>query len=146
MRRAAAMTAFALGLGSLVITAEAPAQGDTKGKVTLETTAIALGVGVTWGDGTLVYRGKQYKFTIKGLDVGDLGVSKVSAKGEVVDLKKVEDFEGKYAAAAAGGAAGRGAGTAALVNQNGVKMTLMATGEGVRWVVASAGVEIKLKK
>jgi hypothetical protein len=140
------MTAFALGLGSLVITAEAPAQGDTKGKVTLETTAIALGVGVTWGDGTLVYRGKQYKFTIKGLDVGDLGVSKVSAKGEVVDLKKVEDFEGKYAAAAAGGAAGRGAGTAALVNQNGVKMTLMATGEGVRWVVASAGVEIKLKK
>ena len=138
--------AFALGLACLVIAAEAPAQANTKGKVKLESTAVALGVGVSWGDGTLTYRGKEYKFTIKGLDVGDLGVSKVSATGEVVDLKKVEDFEGKYTAAGVGGVVGGGAGTAALVNQNGVKMTLVATAQGIRLVIAGAGVEIKLKK
>jgi len=38
----------------------------------------------------------------------DLGVSKVSAQGEVSDLQKLEDFSGTYAAAGAGAAAGPG--------------------------------------
>jgi hypothetical protein len=54
----------------------------------------------------------------------DLGVSNVSATGEVSDLKKLEDFAGTYAAAGTGAAAGGGAGVVALPNQNGVKMKL----------------------
>jgi len=102
-------------------------------------------VGVSWGDGMLTYRGKQYKFAVEGLSVIDLGVSKVSATGEVSDLKKLEDFAGTYAAAGAGAAAGGGAGVAALANQNGVKMKLQATAQGVRLTAAGAGVTIKLK-
>jgi hypothetical protein len=147
MRTGKVLTAaFALSLVSLMITGSAPAQGDTTGKVTLESTAVAVGIGVTWGEGTLVYRGKQHKFTVKGLDVLDLGISKVNAEGEVTGLKKVEDFEGAYVTAAAGGAVGGGAGIAALQNENGVEMALKATGQGVRLTAAKAGVEIKLKK
>ena len=76
----------------------------------------------------------------------DLGVSKVSAKGDVSDLKKVEDFEGTYTAAGAGAAAGGGVGVVTMVNQNGVKMTLEATAQGVRLTAAAAGLTVKLKK
>ena len=145
MRTGKLMTALVLGFASFVMTATAPAQSDTSGKVSLESKAVALGVGVSWGDGTLTYRGKQHKFSVEGLSVLDLGVSKVSASGEVSDLKKLEDFAGTYAAAGAGAAAGGGAGVVALTNQNGVKMKLQATAQGVRLTAAGAGVTIKLK-
>lgn len=32
---------------------KAPAQGDTSGKLTLESKSVAVGVGVSWGDGVL---------------------------------------------------------------------------------------------
>jgi outer membrane immunogenic protein len=73
-------------------------------------------------------------------------VSKVQAKGEVQGLKKVEDFEGMYAAVAAGGAMGSGRGAAVLENQKGVQMVLTATAEGVRFTTAPGGLEITLKK
>ena len=146
MRATKLMTAFMLGVASLIVAATAPAQSDTSGKVTVESKAVAIGVGVSWGDGTLVYRGKQHKFSVEGLSVIDLGVSKVSAKGDVSDLKKVEDFEGTYTAAGAGAAAGGGVGVVTMVNQNGVKMKLEAAAQGVRLTAAAAGLTVKLKK
>ena len=124
----------------------ATAQSDTSGKVTLESKSVAVGVGVSWGDGVLEYRGKKYPFTVDGLSVLDLGVAKVTAQGEVKNLKKVEDFNGTYALVAAGGAAGGGAGAALLKNQNGVEMALVATGQGVRLSIAQGGVGVRLKK
>src|SRR5262245_35832731 len=102
--------------------ATARSQSATTGKVTLASKSVAVGVGVSWGDGVLEYQGKKYPFTVTGLSVVDLGVSKVSARGEVKNLKKVEDFTGNYVAAGAGAAVGGGAGAAALKNQNGVEM------------------------
>ena len=104
MRTGKLMTALMLGFSALVVTATAPAQSDTTGTVSIESKSVALGVGVSWGDGTLTFRGKQHKFSVEGLSVVDLGVSRVSAKGEVSDLKKLEDFAGTYAAAGAGAA------------------------------------------
>ena len=148
MRRTAMLlTVLGLSLASLLVaTSMAPAQSDAKGKVTLESTSVALGVGVSWGDGILEYRGKKYPFTLKGLTVVDLGVSKITARGEVVNLKKLGDFEGNYVLAAAGGAVGGGAGVAALKNQNGVEMALIATAKGIEFSLGQGGVEIKLKK
>jgi hypothetical protein len=146
MRATRLTMALAVGFASLILAATVPAQSNTSGTVALESTAVAIGVGVSWGDGTLTYSGKQHKFSVEGLSVLDLGVSKVSAKGVVSDLKKVEDFEGTYTAAEAGAAAGGGAGIATLINQNGVKMKLESTAQGVRLTAAAAGVAIKLKK
>ena len=148
MQRATAILAVVgLFLVSLVAgTAAVSAQGATTGKVMLESKSVAIGVGVSWGDGVLEFRGKKYPFTVEGLSVVDLGVSKVSARGDVKNLKKVEDFEGNYTAAGAGAAVGGGAGVAALKNQNGVEMSLTATTQGVKFALAGAGVSVKLKK
>jgi hypothetical protein len=146
MSRRTIMTVLALGLLSLVIAATSPAQSNTEGKISLESKTVAVGVGVSWGEGTLTYRGKEHKFTIEGLSVADLDVSKVSAQGDVSNLKKVEDFEGTYVAGGTGAAAGGGAGIAGLKNQNGVLIAVNATTQGVRLTLAGGGATIKLKK
>ena len=141
------LAVLGLGLVSLFAAAStAPAQSDTSGKVTLETKSIAIGVGVSWGDGILEYRGKKYPFKVDGLSVMDLGISKVTAQGKVENLKKLEDFNGNYVLAGAGAAVGGGGGVAALKNQNGVEMALTATGQGIRLSLAKGGVDVKLKK
>ena len=146
MRTSKLIGPLVVGFASFVMTATAPAQSDTSGTVSVESKAVAVGVGVSWGDGTLTYKGEQHKFSVQGLSVVDLGVAKVSAKGEVSDLKKLEDFSGNYTAAGAGAAVGGGAGVVALVNQNGVKMKLQATGQGVRLTAAGSGISVKLKE
>ncbi len=138
-----------LGLSMALLMAArgtAPGQSDTTGKVTLESKSVAVGVGVSWGDGILEYQGKKYTFTVEGLSVLDLGVAKVSARGEVKNLKKPEDFNGNYALVGTGAGVGGGAGAALLKNQNGVEMALVATGQGVKLSIAQGGVGVKLKK
>jgi hypothetical protein len=44
-----------------------------EGRVALESTSIAAGVGVDWGDGTLRFDGQDYKFSVSGLSLGDWG-------------------------------------------------------------------------
>jgi hypothetical protein len=122
------------------------AQENTSGTVTLESKSVAVGVGVSWGDGVLEYRGAKYPFTVSGLSVVDVGVSKVTARGEVRNLRRVEDFSGNFVGAGTGAAVGGGAGVAALTNQQGVEMTLTATTQGVKFAFAGGGVEVKLKK
>lgn len=115
------------------------------GTVTIESKSVAIGVGVSWGDGKLRYKGKTHAFSVKGLSVLDLGVSKVSARGKVYHLNKVEDFSGTYAAAQAGAAVGGGMAVVALKNENGVVMELTSTQTGVRLTAAGEGIEIKIK-
>ncbi len=85
-------------------------------KVTIETKSIAAGVGVTWGDGKLSFKGKDYPFSVEGLTLVDFGFSKASAVGEVYNLMEVDKFEGLYAGFALAG----GMGGMVLRNQNGV--------------------------
>ena len=149
MTRKTTVLLTVLGLGMAILmaaSAKAPAQGDTSGKLTVESKSVAVGVGVSWGDGVLEYRGKKHPFTVEGLSVLDLGVAKVTARGEVKNLKKLEDFDGTYALIASGGAAGAGAGAAVLKNQNGVELALVAPAQGVKLSFAHGGVSVKLKK
>ena len=130
----------------LMLVTAAGAQGKKPaGTVTVESRSIAVGVGVSWGDGILTVDNKAHKFSVNGLSVVDLGVAKVSAKGEVYDLKKVEDFSGTYVAAEAGAALGAGAGAVVLKNQNGVTLVLTGTSAGIKLTLAGKGVEVKLK-
>lgn len=115
------------------------------GTVIIESTSVGLGVGVSWGDGRLTYRGKEYRFSLRGLSVVDLGVSRVGARGEVYGLTAVDDFAGRYAAAVAGGSLGAGAGAAVIVNPAGVTIALVGVGKGVRLVVGAEGIQIALR-
>lgn len=145
-----ATTRVLIGLGlSLVCLVSlgrpAAAQDDTTGTVRFASRSIALGIGISRGEGVLEWRGKKYVFTINGLSVADIGISSLTARGEVKNLRRIEDFPGNYVAATAGGVVGGGAGAAAFRNQNGVEMAVTATGRGLRLTVAGAGVDISLK-
>jgi hypothetical protein len=129
-----------------MMTALAVAQdGPPSGKVWVESTSVALGIGVSWGDGKLTFEGKDHVFTVKGLSVIDLGVSKVTANGEVFNLKKLSDFSGNYVAGTAGATVGGGAGAVIMKNQNGVVLKLTSTSQGVQLTLAGSGVDVKLK-
>src|SRR5262245_11963051 len=138
-------TVLALGVGLLVAAVAGAQQQTPCGKGTMESKTIAVGVGVSWGDGKLTYEGKEYPFSVDGLSVADLGISKASATGNVYNLKKLEDFAGNYVAAQAGAAVGGGAGAVTMRNQHGVVMELTGTGTGVRLTLAAKGMEVKLK-
>ena len=153
MRKTVLFTIFSLAMLSISSCTSTPSApppatsmaGADTATVSIESRAIAIGVGVSWGDGVLVYRGNRYPFTLDGLSVVDLGISRVSATGTVTNLKTLQDFNGNYVSAGAGAVVGGGAGAAVLRNQNGVEMSLTATGQGVRFALAGSGVNIRLK-
>ena len=134
------------GLLLTTVGASSAQEGQPSGKVALASKSVAVGVGVSWGDGTLTYHGKKYSFSVNGLSVIDLGISKVTAQGEVFNLKKVSDFSGNYVAAEAGATAGGGGGAVAMRNQHGVVMKLTSTSQGVQLTLAGKGVDVKLKQ
>ena len=138
---------IALFLVMALATTAVPAQGpEPSGKVSIESTSIAVGIGVSWGDGKLSLKGKEYRFSIEGLTLVDFGISKASAVGEVYNLNDVSKFEGNYVAGEAGFALGGGMSGMSLRNQNGVVMFLHSVSQGARLQLGPAGMNIKLKQ
>lgn len=133
----------------LVVFAAISAAQDKKpsGSVSIESTSVAVGVGVNWGDGILTLNdGRSYRFSLNGLEVGSLGASKIRAEGNVYNLTTVSDFEGTYAAGEASIAVGGGPGVVAMRNQHGVIIQLESVQQGAKLTLAAQGVDIQLKK
>jgi hypothetical protein len=131
------------------VTAFAPmaavAQSDApSAKVSIETTSIAAGIGLSWGNGKLNFNGKEYRFSIDGVTLIDFGLSKASAAGDVFNLTDIAAFEGNYVAAEASFALGGGMGGVSLRNPNGVVMRLTSVSQGARLQLGSSGMNIKL--
>jgi hypothetical protein len=108
--------------------------------------AVAAGVGVNWAKGTLSYQGKAYRVSVNGLDLGKVGITKVTASGQVYNLKRVADFEGTYTSAGADVTLAGGHSGVTMKNQNGVKIVISATSKGVDLTVGGSGVTMKIKK
>jgi hypothetical protein len=107
--------------------------------------SVAFVAGVSWGSGTLDYRGRHYPVRVRGLSVGDIGASKFSASGDVFHLDHVTDINGTYAAGEAAATAGGGGGGQTMRNDKGVVINLASTTQGVQLTLAPKGVEIQLK-
>ncbi len=106
---------------------------------------VAVGIGWSWGNGVLKFKGKNYSFKVEGLSVVDVGVTKANAVGKVYHLKKLSDFNGTYTSAAAEGTIGGGAGVSTMKNQNGVVIDLQSTTQGVNVKLAGEGVKFTLE-
>lgn len=115
------------------------------GELTLESTQIAAGVGVTWGDGIIKFQNKQYTFQVRGLDAGAVGISKISAKGDVYNMKSIADFPGHYVAAQAGVAVIKGEIGLLMRNEKGTVINLKATQKGVQLSLGAQGLNIVMK-
>ena len=126
-------------------TAIAAEKATPSGKVTLESRSIAAGIGVTWGDGKLTFKGKEYPFSVDGLTLVDWGISKASANGEVYNLTDPAKFGGNYVAAEAGLTLAGGMGGMVLRNAEGVVLHLHSISRGARLQLGTSGLIIKLK-
>ena len=115
------------------------------GTVELSEGSVAVGIGYSWGGGTLTYKGKKYPVKVEGLSVGEVGVTKATARGDVFNLNKLEDFNGNYVAGGAEGTVGGGAGITAMKNQNGVVLRLKSTTQGASLKLAAEGIKLSVK-
>jgi len=113
--------------------------------VHLQTTSIAAGIGVSWGEGTLSFEGERYPLSVKGLTLGEIGGAKIVASGGVNNIQSASDLEGTYIAVEVGAAAVKGASMVTMRNRNGVTLTLQAENKGVRLALAAKGISITLK-
>ena len=103
--------------------------------------AVAAGIGWSWGKGTLTYKGKDYPISVKGLSLGKVGITGVTASGEVHHLKKLQDFDGNYTGVGAGITLAGGRSAVAMKNQNGVRVRVISTTRGADITIGGGGVE-----
>jgi hypothetical protein len=111
----------------------------------MEYTSVAAGLGFGWGEGILTFEARPYPFSMRGLGLIDLGVTRATASGRVENLDDPADLEGLYVAAEAGAAAGVGGAALILRNGNGVVIRLRSELRGVRLTLGAEGIRIALK-
>jgi hypothetical protein len=110
--------------------------------------SVAVGIGYTWGHGTLYYSKdqKQYKFNLSGVSVADVGAAGITAEGEVYNLKTPADLSGNFSAATAGVTIIEGGSVAYLKNDKGVVIKLHSQSGGLRFNLAAEGMRITLQQ
>lgn len=148
MRMAVLATTVALVTAGFAIPTVAATDPGTSGtpdaSVTIVSKSADIGIGASWGSGTLKYAGHSYKFSVKGVDVAAVGYSKVVGHGRVYNLKHLHDFDGTYAAADGEATAGKGVGGQVLKNGNGVEIRIDDMTKGARLAGAAQGIELTL--
>jgi len=130
--------------GLLTGFAQAAAKPDAT--ISISSGSVALGIGWSWGKGTLSYKGKDYPLSVKGLSIGKVGITGATASGEVFHLKALKDFDGNYTAAGAGITLAGGRSAVDMTNQNGVRVRVISTNRGVDITLGGGGVYLKIKK
>lgn len=142
-----ATLAAGLALVSVPALARDPgAPGPVNGHVTITAKAADIGIGFTWGNGVLRYKGHDYHFKVKGVDIAAVGYSSVIGHGRVYNLKHLHDFDGTYGAANGEATLGNGIGGRYLKNGNGVELRIDDISKGARLSGGGQGIELTLTK
>ncbi len=145
------MSTLAMHLAlSFLIAAPAMAQERPSGKpsatISIHELQVAFVGSGAIGGGTLNFEGKHYPISVKGLGVGGIGASELSASGVVYGLASRADLAGAYAQIREGWALGdQGAGTLWLKNDKGVAMKLHTQTRGLQLSLGADGVIIGFK-
>jgi hypothetical protein len=156
--RIAALAALAVGgmlaAPGLARAQQAPRARQTRpdpnpdGSIVIEQVRLGvLAVGASVGGGRLRFRGEEYSFSVRGLEFGSVGVSSLSASGEVFHLRRLEDFPGRYEERVAPRPPGGEGGpeTRFLRNAAGVELRLRTDRVGGQFRFSQAGVTIELR-
>ena len=117
------------------------------GTVDIDQTRVSFIVSGNGGGGTLHYAGKSYPFSIGGLGVGGIGISKLVATGQVYNMSDTSKFSGVYSELRTGYALGdKGSGKLWLKNGDGVILKLQGKGKGIRLSLGADAVRIAFHK
>ncbi len=134
----------------LLLPCVSPAADQTAdGTVKITRRSVAEGIGLTWGEGVLTYKGNDYPFTFHAsgrLRDVDVKMTAAELSGQVFNLKNLDDFNGNYKASEGDKTNGGGSTRASIKNQKGVVVNLVSTLEGRKFSVAREGVDIELKR
>src|SRR5215469_1052707 len=114
------------------------------GVIELSGGAVAIGIGYSWGSGTLIFQGRRYPLKISGLSVASVGVTDYTAAGSVEGLVTASDINGVFTAVSAGGTLGGGGNVSAMKNQKGVVIHLTSTTRGLSLTLAAEGLKIQI--
>ena len=111
--------------------------------------SFALGIGWSWGSGTLTYKGNEYPVKAKGFSVGRVGGTEVSIHGEVFNLQHLQDFNGHYTYGGSGMrgvTVGGGKAGTVMTNQAGVMIRVSTGQKGVDVNATGGGVDLQIKR
>lgn len=150
MRLSRLSAAFAVGTLAFA-TLASPARaadggpGPVDGRVTIVAKAAALGVGYTWGNGTLVFHHHTYHFSVKGVTVADVGYARIVSQGRVYKLNRLSEFSGTYGGATGEATLDKGIGGQFLTNGNGVQIRLDQVSRGARLTGSADGIQLTLR-
>lgn len=128
--------------------AETPTDpGAPSGRVQISQTQASFIGNVAWGSGTLYFNNRRIPFRIRGLGVGGLGVSRMTASGEVYGLRNLSDFAGVYGQLRAGLVAGEAQlrGGIWMQNSSGVRINLRPQREGLALQLGADGMQVELR-
>jgi hypothetical protein len=116
------------------------------GTVDIHQTRVSFIASANGGGGVLHYRGHNYPFSIGGLGVGGIGVSRLEASGNVYNLTRRSQFSGVYSQLRNGVALGsEGSGSLWLKNGDGVVLKLRGASKGVALTIGADAVNISFK-
>ena len=123
--------------------AQAPPDKTLSGTLTVGQLQIAFIGSANVGGGKLDYKGKTHDFSIGGLGIGGIGISRIDATGEVYGLNRLEDFAGVYGQARYGAViVDASTGELWLENTKGVVIHLDAKRKGLALSLGVDGVII----
>lgn len=134
----------ALLIGSRCAVAQQAPARTPSGQVSLEQTQVSFIANAGWGRGTLSFRGRNYRFRLHNLGIGGIGITKLSAHGEVYGLTRAADFAGLYGQLRAGAviADRQLKGGLWLANTAGVQIHLVPNRQGLALNVGADGLVI----
>ena len=133
-----------LALGLLLAQLYSSSAQTPDGVIELSGGAVAIGIGYSWGSGTLIFQGTRYPLKVSGLSVASVGVTNYTAAGSVEGLKTPQGINGVFTAVMAGATLGGGGNISAMKNQNGVVIHLTSTTQGLSLSLAAEGLKITL--
>jgi hypothetical protein len=117
-------------------------------RLRLSLSSFALGIGTSWGSGTLTYNGKNHRVRARGFQVGRVGMTSSSATGDVFNLRRLRDFSGHYdinPRGTRGVTLGAGRTGTIMSNQAGVIVRIYSTQQGVAFNATGGGVDLQLQ-
>jgi len=142
---------FGLIAGSVVLLSNVwslPAQ-EPDATVKITRRSVSEGIGLSWGEGVLSYKGKDYPFSFDArgrLREVDTRMTAQELSGQVFNLKNLEDFNGNYISVEGENTASDGGSRATLKNPKGVVVDIMSTVAGGKFTLAREGMDIEMKK
>lgn len=131
-------------MAAVMLTAPSQSYAET-GSVRLKITKVGFIVGVGGGSGTLNFKGRTYRLSVGGINVGTIGASAVDLAGTAHNLRTAADIVGTYTQGSAALAIVGGGRVATLQNANGVVIKVRGPAVGLEASLSLSGITISMQ-